>query len=121
MKPTPVFKMKSGVSWWLFGPVLAAVCVSAYYHALEEIQSLWLYATVLAFIVSLLFGTNYTIYSDGRLGIVSGIIPFGKVSIAELTEVRYTFNPISSPALSMKRLALYKNGRLHVIISPENR
>jgi hypothetical protein len=35
--------------------------------------------------------------------------------------VVYTRNPISSPALSLNRLAIYKGNSLLIIISPQNR
>jgi hypothetical protein len=53
--------------------------------------------------------------------VVSGFMPFPEVNLREVTSVVYTRNPISSPALSLNRLAIYKGNSLLIIISPENR
>ena len=64
----------------------------------------------------LLLGTHYTV-DRGYVRIVSG--PFRwKVPIDDITSVRRTRNPLSSPALSMDRLSIrYGKGR-RIMISP---
>ena len=113
--------MKSGISWWIFGPVLGLFMVTGFLNIRESWSMLALYLPLTAFILSIVFNTHYTITLDGKLKVFCGIFPFPKIEISDITHFKYTNNPISSPAVSLKRLALYHNGRVLVIISPENR
>ena len=115
------FKMKSGISWWIFGPVLGLFMVTGFLNIRESWSMLALYLPLTAFVLSIVFNTHYTITSEGKLKVFCGIFPFPKIEISDITHFKYTNNPISSPAASLKRLALYHNGRILVIISPENR
>lgn len=113
--------MKSGISWWLFGPVLGLFIVTGFLTVRDSLVMLTLYIPLTAFILAIIFNTHYTITSEGKLEVFCGIFPFPKIEISDITHFKYTNNPISSPAVSLKRLALYHNGRVLVIISPENR
>lgn len=115
------FQMKSAISWWLFGPILLIVMISGYFKFLEEPHSFWISILVLLFISIILINTKYTIYANGTLKVISGFIPFSKIDLHNVTAVVYTRNPISSPALSLSRLAIYKGNSLLIIISPKNR
>lgn len=116
-----IFQMKSAISWWLFGPIILIIMVFGYFKFLEESNSIWISLGVLLFIASFLINTKYTIYSDGTLKVISGFTPFPKINLHDVTAVVYTRNPISSPALSLNRLAIYKGNSLLIIISPQNR
>jgi len=116
-----VIQMKSAISWWLFGPIILMIMVFGYFKFLEESNSIWISLGVLLFIASFLINTKYTIYSDGTLKVISGFTPFPKINLHDVTAVVYTRNPISSPALSLNRLAIYKGNSLLIIISPQNR
>ncbi|MBM3448977.1 MAG: hypothetical protein FJX90_07730 [Bacteroidetes bacterium] len=116
-----IFQMKSAISWWLFGPIILMIMVFGYFKFLEESSSIWISLGVLLFIASFLINTKYTIYSDGTLKVISGFTPFSKINLHDVTAVVYTRNPISSPALSLNRLAIYKGNSLLIIISPQNR
>jgi hypothetical protein len=121
MIPGANFKMKSGISWWIFGPVLVLFIVTGFLNIRESRVMLALYIPLMAFILSIIFNTYYTITSDGKLKVFCGIFPFPIIDISDLTHFKYTSNPISSPASSLKRLALYHNDRILVIISPQDR
>jgi len=121
MTPGANFKMKSGISWWIFGPVLIMFMVTGFLTVKESLIMLALYVPLTAFILSIIFNTHYTITSEGKLKVFCGIFPFPTIDISDITHYKYTNNPISSPAASLKRLALYHNRRLLVIISPESR
>ena len=121
MIPGANFRMKSGVSWIIFGPVFILFMVTGFLTIRESLFMLALYIPLTAFILSIIFNTHYTVTSDGKLKVFCGIFPFPTIDISDITHYQYTNNPISSPAASLKRLALYHNGRTLVIISPENR
>ena len=121
MIPGANFRMKSGVSWLIFGPVFILFMVTGFLTIRESLFMLALYIPLTAFILSIIFNTHYTVTSDGKLKVFCGIFPFPTLDISDITHYQYTNNPISSPAASLKRLAFYHNRRTLVIISPENR
>lgn len=121
MKSPVVFEMKSAVSWWIFGPLFFIFGISGTFGAIQSLESLYVLIPVLLFILSLMWNTRYRIHEDGYLRVVSGIIPFPKIKISELTRVSYTSNPLSAPALSLKRLGLYRNNQMVGLISPADR
>ena len=121
MKSPVVFEMKSAISWWLFGPIFGIFAVIGTLGAMKDVTSLYILLPVFLFIGSLFVNTRYRIHEDGYLRVISGIIPFPKINISELTRVSYTNNPLSAPALSLKRLGLYRNNQMVGLISPADR
>lgn len=74
---------------------------------------------VVALMIWLLLGTHYTV-DRGTIRIVSG--PFRwKVPVNEITSVKATRNPMSSPALSLDRLSIRYGKRRRIMISPADR
>jgi hypothetical protein len=70
-------------------------------------------------LVWLLVGTHYTVDRD-QIRIVSG--PFRwKVPIDQITDVKTTRNPLSSPALSLDRILIRYGKRGRVMVSPADR
>lgn len=73
---------------------------------------------VIALILHLLVATSYTI-AGSKLIVTCGILVKKEIDIHSIKKVVHTANPLASPALSLKRLALY-HGRYDIImISPE--
>lgn len=74
---------------------------------------------VAALMIWLLLGTHYTV-ERGIIRIVSG--PFRwKIPIDEITSVSETRNPLSSPALSLDRLAIRYGKRRRIMVSPADK
>ena len=73
-------------------------------------------AGAIAFTVLLLSGLRYVV-KDGKLLIKIWIIPSGKHTISEIISVERSYNPISSPAASLKRLSIDSLGG-YALISP---
>ena len=121
MIPGANFRMKSGISWWIFGPVLLLVVGTALLTVRETWFMLGFYIPLMAFMLATIFNTHYTITAESKLVVHCGLFRFPIIDIQDITHYQYTNNPISSPAASMKRLALYHERRTLVIISPENR
>lgn len=121
-------KFKSKVDRWILVLILLAIIgqVVAITAAVNEagepamITSLILVMIgVVALMVWLLLGTHYTV-DRGTIRIVSG--PFRwKVPIDEITSVRATRNPLSSPALSLDRLSIRYGKRRRIMISPADK
>jgi hypothetical protein len=70
------------------------------------------------FIVLIFTGMRYVI-SDNKLYLKMWFIPNGSKNIADIVSVRRTYNPLSSPAASLKRLEVhFKTGLTDWLISP---
>lgn len=71
------------------------------------------------FLFAVLRNTYYEVGTD-ELRVVSG--PFRwKIPLSEITDIRPTRNPLSSPALSMDRLKVSYGKRKSVLISPADK
>ena len=81
----------------------------------ENILNPTLYTLVgtLIFCFAIIFGMNYTI-TEGRLLIKILGIKYGRVEISEIISVERSYNPLSSPASSLKRLCIRfkKSGKI---------
>ncbi|MDR2910193.1 MAG: PH domain-containing protein [Bacteroidales bacterium] len=70
---------------------------------------------VLLFIVIILTGIRYVI-SDGKLYSKMWFIPWGSIKIEDIVSVKRSYNPLSSPAASLKRLCIgFGNGKFGLI------
>lgn len=116
---TKVFR--SAVSWWLFGPVLAlqlGLLFDALMRGVPWPAALALVGSLVV-VGSLLITTRYTLTADALL--VRSSIFRWRVPLATIERVYPTRNPLSSPALSLNRLAI-RYGRFgYLLISPEDR
>lgn len=113
---------KSKIDSWLvvliFAPLLFAI-----YSALESGQ----YGGILILILSIMFivylftATKYVI-KDKVLIVEAGVLLNRKIPIQDIKSVTKTNNPLSSPALSLKRLEIkYGNNFDYILISPLRR
>lgn len=118
---------RSRIDWWLAAIVLTGAAVSLAAAVAVLIDGVsggrWIAAFAVtvgvAFPLWTLASTSYEL-SDDQLLIRSG--PFRwRVSLVAIRSIEPTRNPLSSPALSLDRLAVsYGNGR-RVLISPRDR
>ncbi len=68
-----------------------------------------------------LYLSTYYVIRDNTLTIVCGVFYKQGILINEITKVRSTNNPLSSPALSMDRLEIQFTGKKTVMISPKDK
>ncbi len=112
-------KFKSRVDLWLAAIIWGTV-IACFVPLFIEFDWILLIVAIgmLVFIGTLWFGTYYVI-EDNEL-IISGGIARKKIPIAEITKLTKTNNPLSSPALSIKRMeVMYEPGMQIVLISPD--
>jgi len=82
------------------------------------ISGLYIMGGTLVFVILLLTGMRYVIF-DGKLYVKMWIIPNGSVKIADIASVKRSYNPLSSPAASLKRLCIGIKGKsINWLISP---
>ena len=108
--------------WLLLVLLLAiAVCTIAAFGSLRTGN--WLSAIVVLVVgaglpVWLLLSTHYTI-TDETLVVRSG--PFSwRVELTAISSIQPTSNPVSSPALSLDRLAIHYGNGKRLLVSPQD-
>lgn len=97
-----------------FLPALADAGRCADYELISEL------AIIILFIACLLANIRCVI-SDGTLRIkIFSVIPYGpRVKIADIATVKRSYNPLSAPAASLKRLRIdFTDGRCFWLVSP---
>ncbi|RHJ94247.1 PH domain-containing protein [Parabacteroides bouchesdurhonensis] len=112
---------KSKVGWWYHLIVLLTIigCVFAFLGTKIVAMVVMLLCALL--ILHMLMNTWYKITEDGQLIAHCSIFPEKKIAISEITDVEASVMPVSSYALSLDRLIIYKNGRQWLLISPVNK
>lgn len=123
-----VRRFRSKVDTWILVLMIVAIVFQVFAVGAAALQAgdpgtttglILLVIGVSGLLVWLLVGTYYTVERD-EIRVVSG--PFRwKVPIGEITEVKATRNPLSSPALSLDRLAIHYGKRRRIMVSPADR
>ncbi|MFA6767696.1 MAG: PH domain-containing protein [Parabacteroides sp.] len=109
---------KSKVSWWyhLLILLIAAGCVASILRS--RIDAMIICLLIAMLVIHILLNTWYKITEDGMLVAHCSIFPEKKIAISEITALGSTVMPISSYALSLNRLIIYKNDKYWLLISP---
>ncbi|MCL1821575.1 MAG: PH domain-containing protein [Prolixibacteraceae bacterium] len=82
------------------------------------ISGLCIMGGTLVFIILLFSGMRYTI-SEDRLSLKIWKIPCGRARILDIISIKRSYNLLSSPAASLKRLSIhFTTGRMFWLISP---
>lgn len=112
---------KSKVGWWYHLAIIMilAGCVLA----MLETKVLPIVASLLAGILVLhvLLNTWYKITADGELIAHCSIFPEKRIPISEISAIEATVMPVSSYALSLDRIIIYKGEQQWLLISPVNK
>jgi hypothetical protein len=114
---------RSRISVLLVGFILAVfipVSIPMFRYGINE--GLYILAGTLLFIVLLFTGMRYII-ADGRLYLKMWFISNGSVCISDILSIERSYNPLSSPAASLRRLCIkFKKGSKppYWLISPVN-
>lgn len=113
-----VFKSKIG--WWyhLLVIVLAIVCVaSVLHHNVVAIVSALVAST---FVLHVFFNTYYVVTADGMLLVRCGFFPKKEIAITDIEALQPTILPVFSYSLSLDRIIIWKEGKMWMLISPQN-
>jgi hypothetical protein len=71
----------------------------------KDYKGLWILGAFILFIILMLIGMRYVI-TDGKLLVQLWFMTTGSTNIADIVSVKRSYNPISSPAVSLKRLCV---------------
>ncbi len=112
-----VFKSKVGI-WYHFVVLLfCLLCIKVFVTG----ESVW--AMIILLLITLLFihvllDTWYKVTADGRLVVHCSIFPEKQIPVAEITAVEQSSLPVSSYALSLDRIIIWKGNAQWMMISP---
>lgn len=115
-----VFKSKIDV--WLLLVIYVPVTIAIVTGIIDQKWEMLAINIFIVIVVTYLFtGTKYII-NNNTLYIKIGAIQIEKLDIHKLKKIEKTFNPLSAPALSLKRLKLsYGESFGYTLISPKER
>ena len=101
--------------------MIAALIVVMIEETPWPVRTMVVVVTVLVtFLLFSVFKNTYYQVADGNLRVVSG--PFKwTIPLSDITEIKPTRNPLSSPALSLDRLKVTYGQRKFVLISPADK
>lgn len=112
---------KSKVDWWyhLVMAMMAVACVSCILSQNIAATIATVAATML--MLHIFFNTYYVITGNGMLLLHCSIFPEKKIAIHEIEALESSMLPISSYALSLSRIIIWKEGCMWMLVSPVNR
>ena len=113
---------RSRISVLLMGFILAIfilVSIPMFHHGIHT--GLYILGGTLLFMILLFSGMRYIISENKLYGKICWVIPSGSVKITDMVSVERSYNLLSSPAASLKRLRIgFKKGYKwpYMLISP---
>lgn len=113
-----VFKSKIG--WWyhLLVIMLAIVCVVSVLH--QNVTAIVLSLVASALVLHVFFNTYYVVTADGMLLLRFGFFPKKEIAIADIEALQPSILPVFSYSLSLDRIIIWKEGKMWMLISPQN-
>lgn len=109
---------RSRISVLLFGLILVIfIPISLPMLQQNSIADICVIGGLLLFILFIFTGIRYII-SGNKIVFKMWFIPMGSINILEISSLKRSYNPLSSPACSLKRLAAYRYGNLYALLSP---
>lgn len=99
--------------------IIIAVCIRAFLSTNVAGMIVGLLTCML--LIHMLLNTWYKITEDGQLVVHCSIFPEKRIAVSDITAVETTVMPVSSYALSLDRLIIYKNGLQWMLVSPTNK
>lgn len=109
---------RSRISVLLLGLIMAIfIPISLPMFQRNSIIDVCVIGGLLLFILFIFTGIRY-IVSENKILLKMWFIPMGSINILEISSLKRSYNPLSSPACSLKRLAAYRYGNLYALLSP---
>ncbi|MDO7214274.1 PH domain-containing protein [Acinetobacter nosocomialis] len=123
-------KFRSKIDWWLL-LIFVVITANIIFKIYQEVHHssigtnfshLMIYSLVILVIWLPVFNTYYVV--ENNTLIIKSLVFRWKINIDDIIQIEPTYNPLSSPALSLDRLKIsyMKNGRIaKVMISPKDK
>lgn len=114
-------KYPSAISWGIWIPVYALILGQGIFFAQETSGYFVIFHLFLAIVIYFFVVRIFYIIDDENIRIFMGPFLYRTIEIKSIRKMELSNNPLSSPAASLKRLAIYYNKWGYVLISPKNR
>lgn len=123
-------KFRSKIDWWLL-LIFVVITANIIFKTYQEVHHssigtnfshLIIYSLVIVVIWFPIFSTYYVV--ENSTLVIKSLVFRWKINIDDIIQIEPTYNPLSSPALSLDRLKIsyMKNGRIaKVMISPKDK
>jgi hypothetical protein len=111
---------KSKIDWWLIIPFLVPIYFGIISWKNNDKMGWLVIVATVAFVV-FMYRSTYYIIDNNKLIVRSMFIVYEKIEISSIKKIYKTRNPLSSPALSLNRLAIVYNKYDEIMISPEEK
>ncbi len=113
-------RYKSKIDLWISIPLFVALGGSLVFLVIDKEWITLLINLIISLFIYKLFSSTYYIIDANKLVIRSSFIINISINISEITQIKETRNPLSSPALSLDRIEI-KYGAKSVMISPKEK
>ncbi len=111
----------SAISWGLWIPVYALIIGQGIFMAGTVSWAFLFFHFSLAILIYFFVVRIKYELDDEKLVIFMGAIRYKTIDIQSIRKMELSNNPLSSPAASLKRIAIHYNKWGYVLISPKNR
>ncbi len=111
----------SAISWGLWIPVYALIIGQGIFMAGTVSWAFLIFHFSLAILIYFFVVRIKYELDDEKLEIFMGPIRYKTIEIQSIRKMELSNNPLSSPAASLKRIAIHYNKWGYVLISPKNR
>ncbi|MBR5298436.1 MAG: PH domain-containing protein [Parabacteroides sp.] len=112
---------KSKVDWWYHLVLLIMIINTVLAFIKGEPIGMVILLLITLQCIHMLLSTWYKITADGNLIVHCSIFPEKQIAVAEISAVEVTVMPVSSYALSLDRLIIYKGDTQWLLVSPVNK
>ncbi|MBE98350.1 PH domain-containing protein [Flavobacterium coralii] len=113
---------KSKIDIWLLAVVFVPLVAVLLQVLLTFTWGLVALIAVIIAVMVYMFTTTKYVIDNNSLQVKIGVFEYTQVKISNITAVRKTNNPLSAPALSLKRLEVrYGKNFDYILISPKDR
>lgn len=113
---------KSKVGWWchLLIVMLAVLCTVSLVHREAGAIAIAGSLVACALFLHVFFNTYYVVTAGGRLRARCGFFPVKEIAIADIEALQPSALPVFSYSLSLDRIAVWKDGKIWMLVSPQN-
>ena len=112
---------KSKVDWWYHLVLLIMIISTVLAFIKGEPIGMVILLLITLQCIHMLLSTWDKITADGNLIVHCSIFPEKQIAVAEISAVEVTVMPVSSYALSLDRLIIYKGDTQWLLVSPVNK
>ena len=110
---------RTRVGWWYWLSIFLFLAIGCFPMNSDKWLIVFLLWAGAVYMFSLVFLTRYVVERDS-LTVFYGFFLKLRIPVSAITSVRPTHNPLGSPALSLRRLAIRYNRYDKILVSPQD-